>query len=49
MSTVFYRKVILGLCAPSEGYLIGRNDDVRARSNPALGDFLERAFNRPRG
>jgi dienelactone hydrolase len=49
MSTVFYRKVILGLCADSEGYLIGRNDEVRARSNQDMGRFLERALNGPRG
>jgi dienelactone hydrolase len=48
MSTVFYRKVILGLCADSEGYLIGRNDAVRARSNQDMGQFLERALNGPR-
>ncbi|MPZ12191.1 MAG: prolyl oligopeptidase family serine peptidase [Kiloniellaceae bacterium] len=44
MSSVFLRKVILGLCADSEGYLIGRNDAVRARSNRALGRFLEQAL-----
>jgi dienelactone hydrolase len=44
MSSVFYRKVILGLCAASEGYLIGRNDAVRARSNRDMGIFLERAL-----
>jgi dienelactone hydrolase len=48
MSTVFYRKVILGLCADGEGYLIGRNDAVRARSNQDMGQFLERALNGPR-
>ena len=40
MSSVFYRKVILGLCADSEGYLIGRNDEIRALSNRAMGEFL---------
>lgn len=44
MSSVFYRKVILGLCADSEGYLIGRNDVVRALSNRDMGRFLERAL-----
>jgi len=44
MTTAFYRKVMLGLCADSEGYLIGRNDAVRARSNRAMGAFLERVF-----
>jgi dienelactone hydrolase len=44
MTTSFYRKVILGLCAGSEGYLIGRNDAVRAQSNKDMGAFLERAL-----
>jgi dienelactone hydrolase len=44
MSSVFYRKVILGLCADSEGYLIGRNDEIRALSNRAMGEFLARAL-----
>ena len=44
MSSVFWRKVVLGLCAASEGYLIGRNDDVRIRSNRDMGVFLERAL-----
>jgi hypothetical protein len=47
MSSVFYRKVILGLCADSDGYLIGRNDAIRARSNRDMGAFLERALNGP--
>lgn len=34
------RQIILGLCVDSEGYLIGRDDEVRARSNAALGRFL---------
>lgn len=44
MSSVFTRKIVLGLCADSEGYLIGRNDAVRARSNRDLGAFLERVL-----
>jgi len=48
MTTVFYRKVILGLCVAGEGYLIGRNDEIRARSNRDMGQFLERALNAPR-
>lgn len=44
MSTVFYRKVILGLCAASKGYLIGRNDAVRVQSNRDMGEFLERVL-----
>lgn len=40
------RKVLLWLCAGSEGYLIGRNDEVRRRSNRDLGRFLETVFSR---
>jgi dienelactone hydrolase len=36
----FTRKIILGLCSDSAGYLIGRDDAVRARSNADLGRFL---------
>lgn len=45
MANTLFRKVILGLCAGSEGYLIGRDDSVRARSNADLGRFLGKAFN----
>jgi len=45
MSGPFLRKVILGLCVESEGYLIGRDDAVRAKSNAAVGNFLMRALN----
>lgn len=34
------RKVLLGLCADAEGYLIGRDDGVRADSNAAMAAFL---------
>ncbi len=44
MSSVFWRKVILGLCVAGEGYLIGRNDAVRAQSNRDMGNFLERVL-----
>jgi dienelactone hydrolase len=40
----FTRRVILGLCSDSEGYLIGRDDAVRARSNADLGRFLGQVF-----
>jgi dienelactone hydrolase len=43
----FTRRIILGLCSDSEGYLIGRDDEVRARSNADLGRFLGRLFNIP--
>ena len=38
------RKAILALCADREGYLLGRDDAIRERSNRALGAFLARAF-----
>ena len=34
------RRAILALCVSREGYLIGRDDAVRTRSNAAVGDFL---------
>lgn len=40
MTEPFLRKVMLGLCAADEGYLIGRSDAVRAKSNADLADFL---------
>lgn len=46
MSGPFLRKVILGLCVGSEGYLIGRDDEVRAKSNQKVGVFLMNAFKR---
>lgn len=45
MSGPFLRKLILGACVGSEGYLIGRDDAIRARSNAEVGAFLMRAFN----
>lgn len=44
MTGPFSRKMILGLCAASEGYMIGRDDAVRERSNADLGRFLEQVF-----
>lgn len=44
MANGFLRKVMLALCADGKGYLIGRNDEVRARSNRDMGEFLERAL-----
>ena len=35
------RKLALALCVGREGYLIGRDDDVRAQSNARLARFLE--------
>jgi len=45
MSGPFLRKLILGACVGSEGYLIGRDDAIRARSNAEVGAFLMQAFN----
>ncbi|MGD9536804.1 MAG: dienelactone hydrolase family protein [Alphaproteobacteria bacterium] len=49
MANGFLRKVMLALCAAEDGYLIGRNDEIRARSNRAMGEFLERALYPPDG
>lgn len=38
------RKAILALCVDRNGYMIGRDDAIRARSNRAVGAFLARAF-----
>lgn len=40
------RRLILALCVDREGYLIGRDDTVRAQSNQAVGKFLGRALAR---
>lgn len=45
MSGPFLRKVILGVCSDADGYLIGRDDAIRDRSNRDVGAFLMRAFN----
>lgn len=47
MSDPFNRKMILGLCADGEGYLIGRDESVRERSNADLAAFLEDVFTGP--
>ena len=44
MSSPLLRKVMLGLCADKEGYLIGRDDGIRARSNGEISRFLSRIF-----
>ena len=40
----FTRKLILGLCADSDGYLIGADPAVRDSSNRLLAAFLRDAF-----
>lgn len=47
MGSPLLRRVILGLCARSEGYLVGNDDEIRARSNADLGRFLAKVFARP--
>jgi dienelactone hydrolase len=44
MTGSFTRKLILAACTDSEGYLIGNDDSVRAKSNRAIAEFLEAAF-----
>ena len=38
--------LILAACVARDGYLIGRDDGVRAKSNRAVAQFLTRAFAR---
>jgi hypothetical protein len=44
MGGSFSRKLILANCVGSEGYLIGRDDAVRARSDRDVAAFLSAAF-----
>ncbi len=46
MTDPWLRRVILGLCVAGDGYMIGRDDKVRARSNRDVGRFLATAFMR---
>ncbi|MBL27006.1 MAG: dienelactone hydrolase [Rhodospirillaceae bacterium] len=41
------RKLILGLCSGSDGYVLLRDESVRAQSNRDLGAFLAEAFSKP--
>jgi hypothetical protein len=43
------RRIILGLCSDGDGYLVVRDDQVRARSNQDLGRFLDEVLASPRG
>jgi hypothetical protein len=47
MNGSFGRKLMLAMCASSEGYLIGRDDAIRARSTLDLGRFLGRVLAPP--
>ena len=49
MADSFTRKIILGLCSNTDGYLISRDDAVRARSNADLGRFLSEVLRERRG
>lgn len=42
------RKIILALCVDDGGYLIGRDEAVRARSNAEVGRFLARVLTPPK-
>lgn len=44
MTGPFMRKIILGLCSDSQGYLIGRDDAVRARAVADVARFLNGVF-----
>jgi len=44
MSDPFTRKLILAFCVAKDGYMIGRDDAVRERSNADLARFLEKVF-----
>ena len=46
MTDPWLRRIILGLCVAGDGYMIGRDDKVRARSNRDVGRFLATAFMR---
>jgi dienelactone hydrolase len=43
------RRIILGLCSDGDGYLVARDDAVRARSNRDLGAFLLPLFSPSQG
>ena len=44
MTDPWLRRIILGLCVAGDGYMIGRDDAVRALSNRDMGRFLAAAF-----
>ncbi len=44
MTDPFTRKMILAFCVANDGYMIGRDDAVRAKSNADLTRFLGRIF-----
>lgn len=44
MTDPFTRKMILAFCVAKDGYMIGRDDAVREKSNADLTRFLEKVF-----
>lgn len=48
MINPMFRQMILGLCVDEDGYLMGRDDEVRARSNRDMGAFLQDVLGRDR-
>jgi len=44
MTDTLSRKILLGMCSDSDGYLIGRDEAVRAQSNAELSRFLGKAL-----
>jgi len=43
------RRIILGLCSDGDGYMVARDDAIRARSNQDLGRFLNQVLAPPQG
>jgi len=46
MVNTFTRKITLGLCVSKDGYMIGADPAIRAKSNRDVGRFLARVFGR---
>lgn len=44
MSDPFTRRMILAFCVAKDGYMIGRDDSVRKKSNAEVSRFLEKVF-----
>ena len=47
MTGSFTRRLILAFCVGRDGYLIGRDDRIRAQSNRDLGRYLASLFDQP--
>lgn len=46
MTGPFTRRLILAACSDTEGYLVGRDDAIRVKSDRDVGAFLQKAFER---